>query len=124
MTLKRLANPAPSSEALLRIRQGRFTLNNKAAALLGIRDLSRVAFTYDEDSGIGESKRLFIGKVNDGGFRLTRRGETFFANSVEMCRKLAESLQGYGTYRIDGGYFEEDFYGNRQYNIFPFVYDK
>lgn len=114
MTLMRDLSPvAPSSEALIRIYAGVIALNNEAARVLGLTDDSRIAFKVGN-----EPHRVYIGKRQYSAYSLSKRGRGYRVNSADLSRKLAEALDGCGTYRIERETSVSDYSGNKYFMIF------
>lgn len=124
MTLQRLTKTAPSSEALIRVYQGKAVLNKKAATLLDLHKDDLVLVCYDQEAyAAREVKRLYIGKTPSNGYKVKQRNDTFFVCSAVLCRSIASCLDGYGTYRICPEDFTRNIHENKYYNIFFKKYD-
>lgn len=109
---------APSGEALIRVYEGQLTLNAAAKKLLKLEDDSKVAFRAGEVYGPDGKKRLFIAKKAYAAYSLAKVGNAYRIRSASLCRKLADMLQGYGTYRIEGENPVKDLNGDVCYTIF------
>ncbi len=123
MTLTRITKTLPHTEALIRVRKDKVTLNAAASRLLELTPEDMVIVYLDGDQMEAGRKRLYIGKCNSCAYRLKPRGETFFICSAALSKSIADAYEGYGTYRI----CEEDFLngmsGEKYYNIFFKKYD-
>lgn len=113
-----ITRTAPSGEALLRLYEGQLTLNAAAKRLLGLEDDSQVAFRSGDRIWPDGRKRLYIAKKAYAAYSLVKVGKAYRIRSSSLCRKLAEMLQGYGTYRIEGENPVTDFNGDICYSIF------
>lgn len=124
MTLQRLIKVAPVSEALIRVYRGKAVLNAQAARLLDITSEDLVAVCFDKEQYDARGvKRLYIGKASCNAYRLKRRVDTYTICSVPLCKSIADSLEGYGTYRICPEDSTQGLDGNMYYNIFLKKYD-
>lgn len=123
MTLKTINRAAPSHEALLRVYQGKMVFNASASRLLDLNPNDLVSVCYDKDAMDARGvKRLYVGKARSGHMVRPRR-DTFFVCSASLCKDVAESLEGYGTYRICPEDHTKDADGIMYYNIFFKKYD-
>lgn len=124
MTLQRLNKTAPSHEALVRLYQcGKIVLNASASKLLELNTDSMIAVCFDKEAYDARGvKRLYIGTTRIGHLVKQRR-DTFFVCSSSLCKDVAASLEGYGTYRICPEDFSRDADGTKFYNIFFKKYD-
>lgn len=124
MTLQRLNKTAPSTESLIRIYKGKVVLNGPASRLLGLSPDTLVSVCYDlgQYSARGV-KRLYIGVAKANAYKLNRRVDTYAIHSSSLSRSLADTLEGYGTYRICPEDYTRDAEGNKYYNIFFKKYD-
>jgi hypothetical protein len=114
-----LINDAPRSEPLLRIYETYMTLNSHAAQLLGLTDGDKVYIGREEREG----NNFYIGKAKlKQSSLIVRRGRTFLLHNAALARKLADWLEGKGTYRICPEDKIEDCFGNLFYNIFKKKY--
>ena len=103
---------APRSEALIRIYpNGSVTLNARASELLGLEERSCVSFRTD-------GRLVYVSKKPYAAYAVHMRGKTCRVRSTDLARSLAESLQGYGAYRIEYENPEKDFDGDPAYPIF------
>lgn len=124
MTLQRINRAAPSHEALLRLYDcGKMVLNASAARLLELSPSSQIAVCFDRDAFDARGvKRLYIG-VARSGHQVKPRKDTYYVCCASLCKDVADSLEGYGTYRICPEDFSRDADGTRYYNIFFKKYD-
>lgn len=124
MALQRLNRKAPSTEALLRVYNGgKMVFNATASRLLELAPGVSVAICYDTDMLSARGvKRLYVG-TSRSGYQVKPRRDTFYVCSASLCKDVAESLEGYGTYRICPEDFSRDFDGTKYYNIFFRKYD-
>jgi hypothetical protein len=107
----------PSGEALIRVYKGQLILNAAAKKLLALKDDSKVAFRSG-DNGPNGTKRLYIAKKAYSAYSLVRNGRAYRIRSTSLCKAIADMLQGYGTYRIEGETPIRDFNGDICYSIF------
>jgi len=84
----------------LSIYRSRCVLSASACKLLGLSDEHpRIRVKTD----LVNRGRVYISRSqNDSGFHSSRRadGQTRHIDSVSFCTKLADALDGYGTYKI------------------------
>ena len=117
--LVNLLNDAPRTEPLLRIYDTYMSFNAHAAALLGITDGDKVYIGRDERL----ANNLYVGKARlKQSNALVRRGKTFLLHNSALTRKVADWLEGKGTYRICPEDKVDDGLGNKYYNIFKKKY--
>jgi len=117
--LRNLLDTAPRTEPLIRIYPGYITFNAPAAKLLGFRKGDAVAIMQDDRDGY-----VYVANSNaKQSYTLTLRKNTFKVSNAPLCRKLADSLDGFGTYKICPE--EKQVYMERTfYNIFKKRYGK
>lgn len=114
-----LTNDAPRTEPLLRVYETYMTLNAAAVELLGLTDEDKVYIGRDER----RANNLYVGKARlKHSCVVNRRGHTFLLHNAELTRKVAEWLEGKGSYRICQEDKVEDGFGNKFYNIFKKKY--
>lgn len=123
MTLTRITKVAPRSEALIRVYRAQIILNAPASRLLGLIPGSSVNVYADKDAQMAGRNRLYVGKTKGSGFAAIKRNATYRINSSDLCKSLAEALEGFGTYRICPEDYVLDVNGDRYYNIFFRKYD-
>ena len=123
MTLKCLTKTLPRTEALLRVRKDKVTLNAAASRLLELTPKDMVIVYLDADQLEAGRKGLYIGKCNSCAYRLKPRGETFYICSAALSKSIADAYEGYGTYRICKEDFLKNASGEKYYNIFFKKYD-
>jgi hypothetical protein len=123
MTLQILSRTPSSHEALVRIYEGKMVFTASAAKLLGLLPDSLVLIKYDTDAYSARGvKRLYVG-TSRFGHMVKQRRNTYFICSADLCRDVADALEGYGTYRICPEDFSRDADGTKYYNIFFRKYD-
>ena len=115
--LTNITRTPPSGEALIRVYKGQLILNAAAKKLLALKDDSKVAFCSG-DNGPNGAKRLYIAKKAYSAYSLVRNGRAYRIRSTSLCKAIADMLQGYGTYRIEGETPIRDFNGDICYSIF------
>lgn len=116
-----LINDAPRTEPLLRVYDTYMTFNAHAAQLLGLSDDDKVYIGRDER----QANNLYVGKARlKQSNVIVRRGHTFLLHNAALTRKVAEWLEGAGTYRICPEDKIEDCFGNQFYNIFKKKYGR
>lgn len=116
IAMKNLTNTAPASEALIRIYQsGKVVINAPAKKLLNLEDSSRILF---RESETGFDRYVYVGRSDHDGYPLSPCGRRYKICSSDLCRKMAQKLQGYGTYRIEFDNPVEDYSGATFYPIF------
>lgn len=114
-----LINEAPRTEPLLRVYETYMTFNAHAAHLLGLNDGDKVYIGRDERM----ANNLYVGKAKlKQSNVILRRGHTFLLHNAALARKVADWLEGRGTYRICPEDRLEDGFGNLFYNIFKRKY--
>lgn len=118
--LKDLLTSAPRTEPLIRIYPAYLTLNSAAAELLGLGEVASVAIQQDDRDGY-----VYVASCEDmrQAYRMRRRNNVYILSYAPLCRKLAECLEGYGSYRICRE-VTTDFMGKKFYNIFKKKYGK
>ena len=113
--LVNLINDAPRSEPLLRIYETYIAFNSHAAQLLGLADGDKVFIGKDDRS----SNYLYVGKAQKKySCVVMQKGSTYVLNNAPLTRKIAECLEGKGSYRICPEDKLDDGFGNVFYNIF------
>lgn len=113
--LVNLTNDAPRTEPLLRVFKSYMSFNAHAAKLLGLTDGDKVYIGRDERL----ANYLYVGKADlKQSHTVVRRGNTFILYSAPLTRKVAEWLEGKGTYRICPEDNIGDGLGHMFYNIF------
>lgn len=123
MTLQILSRTPSSHEALVRIYEGKMVFTAAAAKLLELHPGSLVSIRYDKDAFDARGvKYLYVGTARLG-HAVKQRKNTYFICSADLCRDVADALQGYGTYRICPEDFSRDADGTKYYNIFFRKYD-
>lgn len=117
MDFEKLIHSAPNKEALIRIYPTYCSFNKAAADLLGLTKDSLINIYIDRQQKLSGRIRLYIGKEQSNAFHLIQRGSSFLIQSRPLVKRLAECLQGNGTYRIcpEDNTIKE---GNIYYNIF------
>lgn len=117
--LVNLLNDAPRTEPLLRIYENYMTFNSPAAKLMGLTDGDKVYIGRDERM----ANNLYVGKARLKQSNVViRRGHTFILHNAALARKVADWLEGRGTYRICSEDTMGDGFGNLFYNIFKKKY--
>ncbi len=112
----------PSDECLIHIyRSGKLALTRKACSLLGLDDDSRIGFKIDSRPG---RNLICIGTRGHLTYGVIRVGNHYRVRSTSLCRFLAESLQGYGTYRIESESPMLSLSGDKYYPIFFRKYER
>jgi hypothetical protein len=123
MALQILSRTPSSHEALVRIYEGKMVFTAPAARLLELQPNSLVSVKYDTEAFSARGvKRLYVGTARVGHIVKPRRN-TYFICSADLCRDVADALEGYGTYRICPEDFSRDADGTKYYNIFFRKYD-
>ena len=118
--LRSILDSAPRTEPLIRIYPHYITFNAPAARLLGFKKDDVVSIMQDDRDGY-----LYVANCRTKqSYPLAMRNNTFLVRSVELCNKLAECLEGFGTYRISKDVTLCDFNDNKYYNIFKKKYGK
>lgn len=98
--MRELRNIMTASDARITILRGRIRLSSRACMILGIRPAEPYV-TFHEDFG-----KIFIANAHSpSGYRTTPLQRRAELNSAKLARILADSLNGYGIYRI----MEEDY---------------
>lgn len=102
MSLVDIEHKLYAADPTLRLYETRFTLNIAAMRLLGIDEQSfRIFIRIDKQEAISGRFRLYIARSNKStGYAVRGRGKRGLVNSVTLCKKLAEMLNGCGAYRI------------------------
>lgn len=118
MTLQDLTKAVPSNEALIRVYKGQLSFNAAAGRLLRLGPGIKVAFQTDVTPGPAGTKRIYVGRRSVMGYLVAPVGRTFRVRSSELCRTLADNLQGYGSYRIEEEDPVRDFRGDVYYRLF------
>lgn len=116
-----ISNTVSRAEPLLRVYDSKIVLNAAASALLGLNENSCLSFKADERE---TSSHVYVGNVLAARqcYPVRKRANTYYVTDSTLSRKLAERLQGCGTYRIS----KEDnleYSGVTYYNIFFRKYD-
>lgn len=117
----------PKAATTIKVYDKEIVLSESAAKLLGLdNDSPEVAFMYDADAAMAKRQRLYVAGITGKPWPLKYfshgKGRRRIITCRELCGKIAESLGGFGTYRI----CEEDNYTDGQtvwYNIFFRKYD-
>ena len=118
--LRSILDTAPRTEPLIRIYPNYITFNAPAARLLGFKKDDVVSIMQDDRDGY-----LYVANCRTKqSYPLAMRNNTFLVRNVELCNKLAECLEGLGTYRISQDVTLCDFNDNKYYNIFKKKYGK
>ena len=112
--MKDITPAAPSGEALIRVYNGKLSLNAEAKRLLQLDNDSRVAFRVSTS----DDKRLYVAKKKYSAYKLIPHGHGYRIHSCSLCRSIAEKLQGYGTYRIEAENPSRDINGDVCYPVF------
>lgn len=118
--LRNILTSAPRTEPLIRIYPTYISFNHPAAKLLGLKECKAVAIQQDDRDGY-----VYVAGCNDmkQTYGLRLRNNTFVLSNAPLCRKLAECLMGYGSYRLSRDVTTE-FMGKTFYNIFINKYGK
>lgn len=116
-----VSNTVCRAEPLLRVYDSKIVLNAAASSLLCLDEKSCLSFKADERE---TCSHVYVGNVSAARqcYPVRRRANTYFVADSSLARKLAERLQGNGTYRIS----KEDnleYSGVIYYNIFFRKYD-
>lgn len=114
-----LKNP-PRTQPLIRIYANIISFNAPAAAMLDLKESDSVAIMQDDRDGYIYVANCAALKQS---YALTRRNNTFKVSNTQLCRKLAEQLEGFGTYRICQE-LSKEYMGHKFYNIFDKKYGK
>ena len=118
--LRSILDTAPRTEPLIRIYPNYITFNAPAARLLGFKKDGVVSIMQDDRDGY-----LYVANCRTKqSYPLVMRNNTFLVRNVELCNKLAERLEGFGTYRISKDVTLLDYNDNKYYNIFKKKYGK
>ena len=114
-----LTNP-PRTEPLIRIYPNIISFNAPASALLNLKDGDAVSIMQDDRDGY-----IYVANCSKirQSYVLTRRNNTYKVSNTHLCRKLAEQLEGYGTYRICSD-LSKEYMDHMFYNIFKKKYGK
>lgn len=103
----------PSSETLLRVYSaGQVTFSHSASDALGIVPDTKVAFVVNNNS------RVYVTKRESLAYSVVKTGGSYRIRSKALSKSLADTLNGYGTYRIEIENAEKDSRGNVFYPIF------
>ena len=114
-----LKNP-PRTQPLIRIYANIISFNAPAAAMLDLKEGDSVSIMQDDRDGYIYVANCATIKQS---YALTRRNNTFKVSSTQLCRKLAEQLEGFGTYRICQE-LSKEYMDHKFYNIFNKKYGK
>lgn len=118
--LKPLLDSASRTEPLVRIYSGCIVFNAPAARLLEFKEGDAVSVMQDDRDGY-----VYVGNcVTKQSYTLTARRNTFKVNNSPLCSRLAECLEGFGTYRISKDMMQSDYNGNKYYNVFKKKYGR
>ena len=118
--LKEILNTPPRAVPTMRIYPNFLSFNAPAAALLQLEEDGSVAIMQDDRDGY-----LYVANCRTKqSYPLAMRNNTFLVRNVELCNKLAECLEGFGTYRISKDVTLLDYNDNKYYNIFKKKYGK
>lgn len=116
--LKPLLDSASRTEPLVRIYSGCIVFNAPAAQLLNFKEGDAVSIMQDDRDGY-----VYVGNcMTKQSYTLTPRKKTFKVSNMPLCRRLAECLEGFGTYRISKDMIQSDYNDNKYYNIFKKKY--
>ena len=104
----------------MRLYKNYLLLNCPAARLLDLREGSAVSIQRDDRDGY-----VYIANCSSmkQSYPVAVANKRFLVRSAKLCRKLANTLEGYGTYKV----CTEDsieFMGHKFYNIFKRKYGK
>lgn len=118
--LRNLLNSAPRTEPLIRLYPTYLSFNSAASELLGLKEHHSVAIQQDDRDGY-----IYVAGCNDmrQTYKLRQRANSFILSYAPLCRKLADALDGYGSYRISQEVTTE-FMGKTFYNVFKKKYGK
>lgn len=115
--LKPLLKSAPRTTPLIRVYMNYICFNEPAAKLLGLKEGDSVSIMEDDRDGY-----IYVANaVTKQSYVLTRRNNTFKVSNRRLCRKLAEALDGFGSYKIISSESLE-FMDKIYYNIFKCKY--
>lgn len=116
--LNSLLDSAPRTEPLIRVYSQYITFNAPAAKLLGFKDDDVVSIMQDDRDGY-----VYVANCQaKQSYTLASRNNTYLVRNSLLSRKLAECLDGFGTYRISKDMIQTDLFGNKYYNIFKKKY--
>lgn len=118
--LQDLLNDAPRSEPLVRIYKNYICFNAVAVKLLGLKEGDSVSIMRDDRDGY-----LYVANCNSmkQSHAITMKKTMFTVSSAPLCRKMAENLEGFGSYKICKDE-TQDYMGHKFYNIFKKKYGK
>lgn len=118
--LKDLLNGAPRTEPLIRIYPEYLVFNAPAADVLGLEEDASVSIQQDDRDGY-----VYVARCDSmkHAYGLRKRNNTYVLSNAPLCRKLAECMDGFGSYRISQE-VKTEFMGTIFYNIFKKKYGK
>lgn len=124
MELTNLIQDMPTDQPRLRVYGTHAIFNSVAVRLLELKPGDYVRFSKPRIH-TGNKTPIYVGKTTNinGAFRVFKKDERMRVNGTALMRKLQESLDGPGCYRIcpEDSVTEN---GETQYNIFFRKYDK
>ncbi len=110
--MRDLTTIPPASETLLRVyAAGQITFSRSASSVMGIGPGTKVAFTTSNN-------RVYVTKRESLAYNVVKTGGSYRIRSKSLSKSLAETLNGYGVYRIEPENAERDSKGNVYYPIF------
>lgn len=110
--MRDLTTIPPSSETLLRVyAAGQITFSRSASSVIGLDPQTKVAFTTINN-------KVYVTKRESLAYSVVKTGGSYRIRSKALSKSLAETLNGYGTYRIEPENAEKDSRGNVYYPIF------
>ena len=117
--LRNLLTTAPRKEPLIRLYPNYLRFNKAASDLLDLKPGDAVCVLLEDRDGY-----IYIGNHhNKQSYEVIERNNTFEVRSAPLCRKLAESLNGAGSYRICADETQE-YMDHVYYNILKMKYGK
>lgn len=118
--LKPLLDNASRTEPLIRVYAHYIIFNALAAKLLNFKEGDTVSIMQDDRDGY-----IYVGNcLTRQSYTLTQRNNTYKVSNTALCQRLAELLDGFGTYRISKDMTQTDPNNNKYYNIFKKKYGK
>lgn len=118
--LKELLNTPPRKVPTMRIYPNYLSFNAPAASLLNLTEGCSVSIMQDDRDGLVYVANCSTMKQS---YPLQQRNNTFRVSNAPLCRALADSMDGYGTYLISQD-LSMEFMGKEFYNIFKKKYEK
>lgn len=116
--LKNLLSSAPKTEPLLRIYANYISFNEAAACLLQMDDGGSLSVMQDDRDGY-----VYVANNPDAkvAYRAKKIGNILFFYDAKLAHRLAEVMEGRGTYRVCESE-KTEFMGHQYYNVFTKKY--